>query len=40
MLEVGGFVLGISNTAVIPPATAALLPECKSSVSVDPGSLK
>ena len=36
----GGLVLGISNTLVIPPAIAALLPECKSSVSVDPGSLK
>tara|TARA_X000000368_G_scaffold366213_1_gene312870 strand:- start:422 stop:526 length:105 start_codon:yes stop_codon:yes gene_type:complete len=33
-------VLGISKTLVMPPAIAALLPECKSSVSVDPGSLK
>jgi hypothetical protein len=33
-------VFGISNTEVIPPAIAALLPECKSSVSVEPGSLK
>jgi hypothetical protein len=40
ILEVGGFVLGISNTLVIPPAIAALRPEFKSSVSVDPGSLK
>ena len=40
MVEVGGLVLGISNTLVIPPAIAALLPECKSSVSVEPGSLK
>ena len=40
MLDVGGLLLGISNTAVIPPATAALLPEFRSSVSVEPGSLK
>ena len=40
LLEVGGFVFGISNTEVIPPAIAALLPECKSSASVEPGSLK
>ena len=40
LVDVGGLVLGISNTLVIPPATAALLPECKSSVSVEPGSLK
>ena len=40
LVEVGGLVLGISNTLVIPPAIAALLPECKSSVSVEPGSLK
>jgi len=33
-------VLGISNTLVIPPTIAALLPECKSSASVEPGSLK
>ena len=39
-MDVGGFVLGISKTAVIPPVTAALLPEFKSSVSVEPGSLK
>tara|TARA_B110001450_G_scaffold57508_1_gene54140 strand:- start:1556 stop:1714 length:159 start_codon:yes stop_codon:yes gene_type:complete len=40
LVDVGGLVLGISNTLVIPPAIAALLPECKSSVSVEPGSLK
>ena len=40
MFDVGGLVFGISKTAVIPPATAALLPEFKSSVSVEPGSLK
>ena len=39
-VDVGGLVFGISNTAVIPPAMAALLPEWRSSVSVDPGSLK
>ena len=39
-MEVGGLVFGISNTLVIPPAIAALLPELRSSVSVDPGSLK
>ena len=37
---VGGLVFGISKTEVIPPITAALLPEFKSSASVDPGSLK
>tara|TARA_B000000609_G_C24141782_1_gene331705 strand:- start:111 stop:233 length:123 start_codon:yes stop_codon:yes gene_type:complete len=40
MFEVGGLVFGISKTAVMPPAIAALLPEFKSSVSVEPGSLK
>ena len=39
-LDVGGLVLGISNTEVTPPKTAALLPDCKSSTSVEPGSLK
>ena len=32
--------MGISNTAVIPPTIAALPPELRSSVSVEPGSLK
>ena len=40
LVDVGGFVLGISKTEVMPPATAALLPELRSSVSVDPGSRK
>ena len=40
LFDVGGLVFGISNTAVIPPAIAALLPEWRSSVSVDHGSLK
>ena len=39
-LDVGGLVLGISKTDVTPPKTAALLPDSKSSTSVDPGSLK
>ena len=39
-LVVGGFVFGISKTDVMPPMTAALLPELRSSVSVEPGSLK
>ena len=37
---VAGLVFGISNTEVIPPTIAALLPDAKSSVSVEPGSLK
>ena len=37
---VAGLVFGISNTEVMPPTIAALLPEAKSSVSVEPGSLK
>ena len=36
----GGFVFGISKTPVIPPTIAALLPEFRSSASVEPGSLK
>ena len=35
-----GTLFGISKKAVTPPATAALLPLCKSSLSVLPGSLK
>ena len=40
LLEVDGFVFGISNIDVMPPIIAARLPEYKSSESVAPGSLK
>ena len=39
-VDVGGLVFGISNTEVMPPATAALLPLSKFSASLAPGSLK
>ena len=40
LLVVGGLVLGISNTAVTPPITAASEPDCKSSLCSRPGSRK
>ena len=36
----GGFVFGISNTVVNPPATAACVPEIKSSLYENSESLK